>query len=199
MGSNEFIDPYIDPTTGVLRNLVGAAWEELAKAEADFVLPRMLRLDRLTKVEPDLNGLRAIHKFLFEELFDWAGQVRTVDIRKNREDSDFFLPVSFIQRAAGHAAEELEADGRLRGLDRRTFVERLAYHYDQWNYIHPFREGNGRAQRVLWSRVARDAGWLIEWRQVLGAVNDEASRVAADTRDLTLLIGMFDGIVQPGR
>ncbi|MDR1214620.1 MAG: hypothetical protein LBK54_11160 [Propionibacteriaceae bacterium] len=126
MGSNEFIDPHIDPTTGLLRNLVAAAWEEPAKAEADFVLPRMLRPNRLTKVEPDSNGLRAIHKFLFEKLFNWAGQVRTVDIRKNREASDFFLPASFIQRAAGHAAEELEADSQLRGLDRRKFIERLA-------------------------------------------------------------------------
>jgi cell filamentation protein len=120
-----------------------------------------------------------------------------VDIRKPEEGSVFFLPVSFIRRAARYSADELVSDRLLNGLSREAFVERLAYHYDQWNYIHPFREGNGRAQRVFWSWIADAAGWLIDWSQVLGTTNDEASRAAADARDLTLLVEMFDGIVRP--
>ncbi|MDR1264155.1 MAG: Fic family protein [Propionibacteriaceae bacterium] len=198
MASAEFVDPYIDPTTGILRNLAGVStWAELAQAEGDLVVPRLIRLERPEKFKADLSGLVSIHKFLFADLFDWAGQIRTVDIRKPEEGSVFFLPVSFIWRAAGYSADELAADNWLKGLTRREFIESLAHHYDQWNYIHPFREGNGRAQRVFWSWIAEAAGWLIDWTQVLGAVNDEASRLAADTRDLTALIEMFDQVVRP--
>jgi fido (protein-threonine AMPylation protein) len=51
---------------------------------------------------------------------------------------------------------------------------RVAYHYDQVRYIHPFREGNGRVQRVFWNRIAVAAGWQLDWRPVHGDVNDRA-------------------------
>ncbi|WP_260425043.1 Fic family protein [Arachnia propionica] len=80
-------------------------------------------------------------------------------------------------------------------MNREQFIERLAHHYDQFNYVHPFREGNGRAQRVFWNRVARDAGWQLDWRTVHGATNDQASRAAAEQQDFGPLCQMFDQIV----
>lgn len=100
-----------------------------------------------------------------------------------------------IGRAASYAEGELRADKELRGMGREQFIERLAYHYDQFNYVHPFREGNGRTQRVFWNRVARDAGWQLDWRAVRGATNDRASRAASEQRDLGPLLEMFDRIV----
>jgi cell filamentation protein len=198
MASSDFIDPYLDPSTGILRNFAGAtASQEFAQAEADFVVPRILQIGSLTTVTPNLQGFCTIHHFLFQDLFDWAGKIRTVDIRKNVEGSEFFLPVSFIGRAAQFAGEELESDGLLQGLPRQQFIERLAYHYDQWNYIHPFREGNGRTQRVFWSRITKQAGWNLKWQHITGAENDEASRVAANTRNLTMLIDMFTNAITP--
>lgn len=79
-----------------------------------------------------------------------------------------------IGRASSFAAEELRNDNVLRGMERSQFIERLAYHYEQFNYIHPFREGNGRTQRVFWGRVANDAGWQLDWRNVHGSTNDRA-------------------------
>ncbi|MDR5699789.1 Fic family protein [Agromyces aerolatus] len=113
------------------------------------------------------------------------------------DGAGYFVPVSMTERAAGFAADELRADEYLRGMDRAMFVARLAHHYDQFNYIHPFREGNGRAQRWMWDRIARDAGWRLNWLGVTGAVNDAASRAAAEERDLQLLIAMLDQIVVP--
>jgi cell filamentation protein len=113
----------------------------------------------------------------------------------NVEGAEFFLPVSMIERAAGFAAEELRAEDMLRGMNRTRFIERLAHHYDQINYVHPFREGNGRTQRVFWNRVARDAGWELDWRAVQGATNDVACRAASDQRDFGPLQEMFDAIV----
>lgn len=64
-----------------------------------------------------------------------------------------------VGRAVGYAEGELRADNELRGMSRKQFIDRLAYHHDQLNCVHPFREGNGRTQRVFWNRVARDAAW----------------------------------------
>jgi cell filamentation protein len=70
------------------------------------------------------------------------------------------------------------------------------YFYDQLNYIHPFREGNGRAQRVFWSRVAQDGGYEIDWDRIVGAENDVASKLAAEQMDLSKLEAMFAKIVK---
>jgi hypothetical protein len=82
-------------------------------------------------------------------------------------------------------------------MSRAQFLRRLAYHYDQFNYVHPFREGNGRTQRVFWNRVARDAGWELDWRPVLGPVNNHASRVAAEDNNFLPLLEMLDRITAP--
>ena len=195
----EFFDPYLDPETGILRNLAGARTKAaLDDAEASLSFARLVQLmDRPLKPTGDLTELRAIHRHLFQDLYDWAGQVRTVDIRKNVEGAGFFLLSGMIERASAFAAGELHADNTLRGLDRAHFIDRLAYHYDQVNYIHPFREGNGRVQRVLWNRIALAAGWQLDWRPVHGDVNDHASRAASDQRDLGPLRAMFDQIVTP--
>jgi cell filamentation protein len=195
----DFVDPYVDPATGILRNRVGASTRtELDEAEGDLSFAAMIELlDRPPRPTGDLAELRAIHRGLFADVYDWAGEIRTVDIRKAAEGAEFFLPVTMIERAASFTAEELRADDMLRGLSRQRFVERLAHHYDQLNYIHPFREGNGRTQRFFWDRVARDAGWELDWRRVSGAENDRASRIASETRDLRPLCTMFERLVVP--
>lgn len=197
MAFPEFVDPYLDPETGVLRNKVGArTTAALEEAEGDLSFARLMQLmDHPPKATGDLDELRAIHRDLFQDVYAWAGQVRTVDVRKNVEGAEWFLPVSMIGRAASYAAEELRTDKHLRGLDRERFIERLAYHYDQFNYVHPFREGNGRTQRVFWNRVARDAGWQLDWRGVHGATNDQACRAASVQRDFRPLREMFGQIV----
>lgn len=197
MASTDFVDPYLDPETGLLRNLVGARTDaELVAAEGALVFARAVQLlDHPPKPTGDLTELKSIHRHLFQDLFDWAGQVRSVDMRKNAEGAEFFMPVSLIERASGFVAEQLRADNNLRGMSRDQFIERLAHHYDTLNYLHPFREGNGRTQRVLWSRVARDAGWQLDWRPVQGSMNDEACRIAQTQQDLGPLREMFDLVV----
>jgi cell filamentation protein len=141
--SEEFLDPNLDPETGIFRNLVGARTRKsLDDTEGSLSFARLVQLmDRPPKPTGDLAELSAIHRYLFQDLYDWAGQVRTVDIRKNLEGAEFFLPSGMIERASAFAAGKRHADDNLRGLDRERFIDRLAYHYDQVNYIHPFREG----------------------------------------------------------
>lgn len=167
MASTEFVDPYLDPETGLLRNKVGAQTKvALDEAEGDLSFARLVQLmDHPVKPTGDLDELRAIHRHLFQDVYDWAGELRTVDIRKNVEGAQFFLPVSMIGRAAGYAEGELRADHELRGMSREQFIDRLAYHYDQFNYVHPRGQRPDatsvleprRPRRRLAARLARGA------------------------------------------
>lgn len=202
MASADFADPYIDPETGILRNKVGArSQRDLDAAEADLAAYRTLELfQRPIKPTGDLDELRAIHRHLFQDVYQWAGALRTVDISKNlgpEEATEFFLPHSMLERGMGFAADELRADNYLRGMDRGQFIQRLSHHYDQWNYGHPFREGNGRATRLFWDRISHDAGFRLDWQQITGTINNQASRAAMEDRDFSGLQEMFDRITLP--
>lgn len=193
----KFVDPYLDQDTGVLRNLVGAKTQkELDQIEADYVFT-VDALRGFSEVKPtrDLRELCAIHKALFGDIYDWAGKTRTVDIRKNAKGSEFFLIHSKILMASDYVFGELRSENFLHNLEKEQFIERLAYFYDQLNFIHPFREGNGRTQRIFWSRVAESAGYTIDWDRVRGKENDIASKLAAEKMDLSLLVKMFRKIV----
>ncbi|MFT3799196.1 Fic/DOC family protein [Microbacterium sp.] len=193
----EFVDPYVDPETGVLKNLVGARSKaELERIEADLSKARLIDLaNARIKATRDLVEFRAIHRYLFQDVFGWAGELRTVDIRKNVEGGEYFVPVSMIERAAHFTFTQLAEDDHLKGMSRGRFIERLAHHYDQLNYVHPFREGNGRAQRAFWNSVALAAGQELDWTSTTGEVNDAASRRAAEKQDHSLLIAMLDQVV----
>jgi cell filamentation protein len=65
--------------------------------------------------------------------------------------------------------------------------------------VHPFREVNGRTQRVFWNRVARKAGWELDWRGVHGNENHHAARITSDEGNLSPLIEMFDKVVASPR
>ena len=130
----EVVDPYLDPDTGLLRNLVGARTQSaLDAAEGALVFARAVQLvNHPVRPTGDLDEFRAIHRHLFQDVYDWAGKTRTVDIRKNVDGAEVFLPVSMIDRATMFAAEELRRDNMLSGMNRDQFIDRLSYHYDQW-------------------------------------------------------------------
>lgn len=193
-----FVDPYFDENIGDLRNLLGAkSSEELKELEPQIVFANELELESLKIPRTnDLAELLLIHRQLFKGVYDWAGKIRTVDIKKNAEGAEYFLIVSKIQDAANYVFTELAKEEYLKNLPKENFVKRLAYFYDQLNYIHPFREGNGRTQRVFWNRIAKDAGYELDWSLIVGDENDEASRSAAEQMDLSGLIAMFTKIVR---
>lgn len=196
----DFVDPYLEPSSGILRNRLGITTQQaLDVAEADLVEARRAQMIAWpVKVTGDLRQLQAIHGQLFQDVYDWAGQLRTVDIRKGTDAAaEFFMPVSRLESGAGFAFAELAEEHQLHGLDRERFVARLAHHYDQVNYLHPFREGNGRTQRIFWTQIAAGAGFDLDWSRVTGAENDQASRAAMERQDFTELRGIFDRIVQP--
>lgn len=193
------VDPYFDDNIKELRNLLDvSSSEEFRTLEPQIVFANELELEsfKIPRTN-DLTELLLIHKQLFKGVYEWAGKSRTVDIKKSSKGAEFFLMVCKINSASNFVFTELARDDYLRGLPIVIFIDRLVYFYDQLNYIHPFREGNGRAQRVFWGRIARDAGYEIDWSLVVGDENDKASHLAATKFDLSGLEKMFRKIVKP--
>ena len=190
-----FEDPYVD-ADGVLVNQLGiTSAVALSQAEADLSLAAMLHLSvRSLPGSYDLGHLCGFHRRIFGAVYAWAGQLRTVDIARTPQDR--FCRWSFIKSYSAGVFGQLAAETMLVGLTRSAFVGRLAYYYGEINAIHPFREGNGRAQRAFLGQLARDAGWRIAWSELDGPANDAASSAALHG-DLKPLTVMVDGLVRP--
>ena len=190
---NDFVDPYLDPKTGILRNRLNAKTQsQLRKGEGNIITLEELKLRNVPHTR-DLAELQKIHKKLFGKVYDWAGQLRTVNIKKGSEE--FFLDATYLENGAKYVFEELAKESYLKGLPREEFVKRIAYFYEQLNFIHPFREGNGRTQRIFWQRIAKDAGYKIRWYKVVGDELDDASLIGRTEHDLAPLEKMFGKIV----
>ena len=176
-----FVDPYIDLRTGVLRNLVGAGtWDELRNAEGELVAMRTSEFLRELPLEPTgtLDDLRCIHRWLFRDVYDWAGEVRTVEIRKAGEGVQFFLPSASMPRGIAWARSELEKDDLLAGVAPRRFPGRMAYHYDTYNFVHPFREGGMPVTRF--ERTILDFALLGENPSLVRGALADARRAGLD-------------------
>lgn len=197
IGTNEAaVDPYLIPGTQVLRNLVGAQdTETLSTIEYTLFTARSLKLQTMrVPARSTVRQLQQIHHYLFQDVYDWAGKLRTVTISKAYTT---FLPAHMFVTGIPYCERALADDHYLRELGHQQFVERMSVHYDDFNALHPFREGNGRTQRFFWNLVARDAGWQFDWRLIGKQENDVASARAMLAGDHAPLIRMFDKIVKP--
>jgi cell filamentation protein len=130
------------------------------------------------------------HRYILGDVYDWAGELRTVSIAKG---SLFCLP-QHLASYGGDIFSRLAVADRLRGLAREQFISRLAEFLGDVNALHPFREGNGRAQRAFFSQLAHDAGHHIDWVRMDPARNVTAS-AAAHRGDLAPLTAMLDDLV----
>jgi cell filamentation protein len=186
-------DPYVDPVTGLLRNKLGLSTAgELETAEREITHAALIFLKE-APVPPsyELGHLRTIHRRIFGDIYDWAGQLRTVAIAKG---AWFCLP-QYIESAAAEVFRALHDENLLRGLPRGEFTERLTYYRGEVNAIHPFREGNGRAQRAFFEQLASDAGFILDW-QHLDAGRNIAASAAIMRGDPTLMGKMLDELVR---
>src|SRR3546814_16065300 len=89
----------------------------------------------------DLDGYRALHKHLFQDLYDWAGQDRTVNIAKGGSS---LAAVPYVARELDKRFADMGAQSGFRGLPRDEFFDRLGDHINESHALPPFRDGNGR-------------------------------------------------------
>ena len=155
-------DVYCIPGTAVLKNKAGITdQEQLDEFEGDFTAIRLLELTQ-NPVEGsfDLAHLCEIHQYLFQDVYEWAGEVRTVDII--RGDSRF-CNVRHIRTYSNTVFSALATEKYLVNLEPKVFANRLAHYLAEINAIHPFREGNGRVQRLFISQLAEHASFSLDY------------------------------------
>jgi cell filamentation protein len=180
-------DPYIDPRTGILRNKTELATQkELDGFEAEQT---WLRISQLT-ANPfpgnfDAAHYQAIHRFIFQDLYDWAGELRTVNAPKiEGSRATHFTNCREIAAELHSVFDRLAADGLLCGLTRETFVVKASALLGDLNHIHCFREGNGRAQKCFLEDLALHAGHSLDFslaskeRMIAASIADEAGNPA---------------------
>jgi cell filamentation protein len=152
--------------------------ERAKKEQAHMVLENKLRIDNsseLARIEEEItkrkakelydtgqinqievgtyDGLAAIHRYLFEELYDFAGQLRAVNIAKGNFQ---FAPVMFLAQSVDYVSH----------LPQSTFDE-IVDKYAEMNVAHPFREGNGRAGRIWLDLIfKKELGKVVDWEKI---------------------------------
>lgn len=159
-------DPYCYPGTDVLVNRLGLRdADKLQQAEGHLSGLRMAQLQLSPLAGSfDLAHLSAIHRFIFQDLYEWAGKPRTVDIAKG---GSVFALHPFIITAAADLFSKMRADEQLRrGVPIDVFTTRLAHYFGEINALHPYREGNGRSQREFVRLFGRSRGFKIAWRKI---------------------------------
>jgi cell filamentation protein len=167
-------DPYLYSGSVVLRNKLG-----IDDADRLDIVERALVVQRAAEGIPagvfDLAHLRAIHRHLFQDIFDWAGELRTVEIAKDGHQFQFR---QFIETGMSDVHRRLEKADFLKGLSAAEFARAAAVIMGDVNYVHPFREGNGRTQLFYFEQLAAQAGHSLDLGRIEAAGWITASRAA---------------------
>lgn len=155
-------DVYCYPDSSVLRNKANLTDQAALDAfEADISAVRMLELgENPVQGQFNLAHLQAIHHAIFQDVYDWAGQLRTVDISRG---SSRFANVMQIEPYAQVVFSALAKENWLKGCAPEHMAGRLAHYLSEINALHPFREGNGRAQRVFAAQLAARSGYMLDY------------------------------------
>ncbi len=172
-------DPYVYPRTNVLRNK-----ENIRDARELEAFERTATANRIETLPDDTpitaEGYREIHRYIFQDIYDWAGKARTVDIAKNDE---LFCLAPYIDRELAKRFEAIRAENWLRGFSTEEFAARAADHISELNAIHPFREGNGRTLRAFLFVLGRQAGHEVDMTRIDPQAWNDASRESFRTGD----------------
>ena len=160
------------PDYTVLRNRL-----DIRDAQALEAAERQLVAQRLIEAAPmgdfDLTHLKAIHRHLFQDVYEWAGDVRTVEIAKG---GSRFQPRRFIAAGMADVHRRIVTAEYFRGSEPDGFAEGAGPVMGDVNHVHPFREGNGRTQLQYLKQLAARAGHAIDLTRIDRAAWLDASR-----------------------
>ena len=155
---------YCFPHSNVLKNKFNIHDEEEVKdVERQITAVRAAQILRdPIKGSFDTEHLKAIHKHLFQDLYSWAGEFRKVNISKGNP----FCLFEYIPEQLNNLFNELKSEAYLSLLNQDDLSRRLAYYLGELNAIHPFREGNGRTQRIFIMELALKNGYILDLSKV---------------------------------
>ena len=173
-------DPYVDEN-GVLKNKLDIRSSALLhKAERDLTFSRIEELKSTPiKGSFDFKHLQKIHGHIFQDVYDWAGKTRTVEIAKG----NMFCSTRFIDSYQQGVFDQLRKDDFLKDMSREQFSKKAAFYLGEINMLHPFREGNGRTQREFLLELSREAGWELDLSKVSRDEMIQASQQSANSTD----------------
>lgn len=165
---------YCYPNSNVLRNKLDIREQEkLSRFERKLTMLRLIELiEHPIKGAFDFEHLAAIHAYIFQDVYEWAGKIRTVDIAKGT----MFCNVKFLSSQADEIFGKLRNDRYLEGLSKDDFIKKLVFYFSEINALHPFRDGNGRSQREFIRSLAIRNGYIIQFAEVSEAEMIKASR-----------------------
>jgi len=152
-----YIDPdyaYTDPETGVLRNCENIDDDHLLHIFESIKVG--IRLEELQTNPIKIKNsytLLDVHKHLFQDIYSWAGKIRTVEISK---DGNPFFPLSHFRNAFTFIDSLIAEYRKIDKTDKTLLTHKLAEILDNINFLHPFREGNGRTQREFLRLLAKE-------------------------------------------
>jgi cell filamentation protein len=160
--SYKYVDPdytYTDSKTGILRNIAEITDpDDLLFFESVAVSKRIQELyEKPIKIK-GTDSLLSIHKHLFQDVYSWAGKKRKVEISKAGKQ---FFPTTHFDNAFRFIDTLISEYKKISKEEKLQISEKLAEILDNINYLHPFREGNGRAQREFLRLLALEKGWIL--------------------------------------
>jgi cell filamentation protein len=136
----------------------------------------------------DFTHYRCLHRHLFQDVYEWAGEVRTIRIGKGE---NWFCYPEYIDREMKRIFAALKASRFFTGLTPEDFAKQAAHMLAEINAVHPFREGNGRTQLAFLSILAENAGLsfnedVLDRDRVINAMIDSFAQSEAPLAALIL-------------
>lgn len=182
---------YCYHNSDVLKNKLNIRSDkELFIAEREFVSYRMaILLDKPQKGNFDFEHLKSIHKTLFQDIYYWAGVPRTCNIAK----TNLFCLATYIETYAKDVFGKIADNYYYLNLDYNNKIKALAELFADINALHPFREGNGRSQRLFIKQLANIIGVNLDFTKV----NEKEMIISSSesiSGDMEKLIAIFNRI-----
>lgn len=190
----EWDSKYCYPNSFVLKNKLDIQDAvKLSEAERRITALNLLEMKETpVRGKFDLKHLQDIHKAIFRDIFTWAGRLRTVDISKGNQ----FCLCRHLETYAEGIFNKLKVEKFLLDAAASEMPERLTYYLSEINVLHPFREGNGRTQRVFIEYLAQGAGFYVDFSQIDGKEMIEASALSF-AREYGMMTDMFRRVLSP--
>lgn len=178
------------PDTTVLINKLGITDEAVLKDNESFITSTIAAelICQPLKREFDFDDYKAIHYELFSELYEWAGMVRTINLSKT---TTVFAAPEQIEKLGTMIFDRLKKMNYFNGLSKSEYVMEIADLYSTLNMLHPFREGNGRAQRIFFMQLIQNNGYNIDYSE-LNSNFLMISSIQAASGVMDNLISFFD-------
>ncbi len=186
---------YCYADSNVLKNKLNIRDNKLLKtAEEEITLIKQMELlKNPIKGNFSKAHLVNIHKFIFEDIYSFAGKIRKEQISKA---DTLFYPPNLIDRELDKVFAKIKEKNMLKETDREKVFDNLAYVMAELNIIHPFREGNGRSIREFIRLMAKRMGYDLNWGNVDKEELLEASIMSVD--NYKVLIRVLEECVEVG-